>query len=190
MPHFLLFAGFVFPLISWLTFALGFFKTRSGRAPSGVYVPLVGPVLLSAWLHKTSAPEWTLLLPWVFDIGTLFFIASAPSVLREFWRTSIFTRLFKLTGADGNESVEISFHRGGLYFLKKCWTRSSGQLWMIAIGESGKYLDGERSLKLCSDSGRKRDLAIEGEIYVVSDFGTVDDLQIQGWRLLEISLKP
>jgi tetratricopeptide (TPR) repeat protein len=45
----------------------------------------------------------------------------APRMATEMWQTSRFTRVFRLVGSRENQSVEISFHKGGCYVLKKKW---------------------------------------------------------------------
>lgn len=184
MAFFLIVSGLFFPVISWITLALSIFFARAGRSTSGVYIPLIGPVLLSVWLVRAGEPNWMLLLPWILDIGTVFFFAAAPGLIREYWQTSRFTRTFKLAGTQGDQTVEISFHQGGRYFLTKRWNRSMGETAVIAMSEPGTYSQGEILLNLCSLAGRTRHLALEGSGYVVSDAGATDDLQIQGWQLI------
>ncbi|ATQ74220.1 hypothetical protein CR152_06680 [Massilia violaceinigra] len=185
MHLFLLVAGCLFPLISWLTLLLSYIVARGGRSSSGIYIPFVGPALLSIWLVRVDAPHWTLPLPWIADIGTVFFLVWLPRLAREIWQTSRFTRLYKLTGSDGNESVVISFHRGGNYLLQKHWYRPAGEPGMIAIGEPGTFSSQQGIVSLCSHTGRQRYLVPEGAVHAVTDAGESDELQLQGWRLLK-----
>ncbi len=187
MSQALFIGGLLFPLISWITLAIcAFAGDRTGRSTSGVFIPFVGPVLLSVWLIRSSEPKWMLVLPWIFDIGTLFFLAALPRILEEVWQTSSFTRLFKLSGEDGNQSVEITFHRGGHYVLRKRWTGSKGEMGVLSLGEPGGYTSQEDALILRSHSGRQRQVAPDGNGYVIRDAGALDDYWIDGMRLLMI----
>ncbi|WP_154668184.1 hypothetical protein [Pseudoduganella violaceinigra] len=148
-------------------------------------MPFIGPLLLSKCLVDASQPRWTLILPWVFDIGTLCFLWVLPRLFMASWRTSRFTRLFKLIGVDGIQTVEITFHRGGHYLLKKRWNRPHGEAGIVAQGEEGSYSRQEDFLSLCSEAGRLRQLALKGAAYVGTDSGSVDDYQIEGMQLYE-----
>ena len=185
MSFFLIAGGLLFPVISWITLALSIFAARAGRSTSGVYIPIIGPVLLSLWLFRANEPNWMVLLPWILDIGTVFFYVAAPTLVKDYWQASRFTRTFKLAGAQEDQSVEISFHQGGRYFLTKRWNRTKGETGVIAMSEPGTYSHAECWLNLCSHAGRQRYLAPEGGGYVVTDAGATDDLQIEGWQLLE-----
>jgi len=160
-----------------------FAAARTGRSTSGAFIPFIGPVLLSVWLIRSSEPKWMLVLPWVLDIGTLFFLAALPRILEEVWQTSSFTRLFTLSGEDGNQSVEITFHRGGHYVLKKRWTRSKGEMGVLTLGEPGIYTSQDNVLILRSHTGRQRQAVPGGEGYVISDPGALDDYRIDGMQL-------
>jgi len=130
----LLIVGLFFPTISLLSFIASLLQAAIAKKnSSGIYVPIIGPVLLDFWLLSVDRPYWMLALPWIADIGTVFFAIAAPRLVTEVWQTSGFTRLFSLTGTQANQSVEISFHKGGHYQLIKRWARPEGQLGIIAI---------------------------------------------------------
>jgi hypothetical protein len=179
----LLAGGLLFPLISWLTFLFSVRDAQAGRHSSGVYVPFVGPVLLDLWLAGTAAPGWSLILPWLFDIGTLFFLAWLPYACRGWWETSRYTRVFTLDGAQGIQTAEFSFHKGGNYYLWIRWQRAPGELGLVALGEHGTYVQRDRQLELLSHTGRERVLVATGDAYLVSDPGPQDNSQLQSWRL-------
>lgn len=183
MSTMLLAGGLLFPLISWLTFLLSVWASRAGRHSSGVYVPFVGPVVLDFWLAGAAAPGWSLILPWIVDIGTLFFLAWLPQLGKQLWETSRFTRVFTLNGAQGIQTADFSFHRGGNYQLWIRWQRAPGELGMLAIGEQGTYVQHDRQLELRSDGRRERILVATGDAYVVSDSGPQGDAQLQRWHL-------
>jgi len=185
MLRLLLAAGLFFPLLSWLTFFLAAVRPRrNGKRASGIYIPVIGPVLLDAWLAATGHAAWTLALPWIADIGTLFFLRAAPRLVRDEWRTSRFTREFVLSGAHGNQSVEISFHRGGHYVLTKRWTRAPGEMGIVQLSEPGTYIaDAGNTITLTAHTGRTRRLVPQGDGYAVQDAGGGDHYQIGGWTL-------
>jgi len=179
----LLACGLLFPLISWLTFVISVIQARAGRHSSGVYIPLVGPVVLDVWLAGTAAPGWTLCLPWLLDIGTLFFFAATPHWCAQWWKTSKFTRVFALNGVQGNQTVEISFHRGGHYLLWMRWQRAPGEIGILALGDTGSYLERDGRIDLRSHTGRERAFIAAGDGYLASDPGSQVEPQLQGWHL-------
>jgi hypothetical protein len=183
MSYTLLASGLLFPLISWITFLLSVWTARAGRHSSGVYVPFVGPVLLDVWLAGAAAPGWSLILPWILDIGTLFFFAWLPRLGKELWETSRFTRVITLNGAQGNQTAEFSFHRGGNYQLWIRWQRAPGELGLLAVGDPGTFVKRDRQLELISHTGRERALVATGDAYVVNDTGPQDHYHLQGWHL-------
>jgi len=183
MSYMLLASGLLFPSISWITFLLSVWNSRAGRHSSGVYIPFVGPVVLDVWLAGAAAPGWSLILPWILDIGTLFFLAWLPRLGKELWETSRYTRVFTLNGAQGKQTAEFSFHRGGNYQLWIRWQRAPGELGLLALGEQGTYAKRDRQLELLSDAGRERALVATGDAYVVSDSGPQDNSQLQLWHL-------
>lgn len=71
--------GALFPAISWLTLIAGYLHYKwHGRASSVVYVPFVGPLMLDLWLLTRGELGWLLVVPWVIDVGTLFFSPLYP----------------------------------------------------------------------------------------------------------------
>ena len=121
--------------------------------------------------------------PWIADIGTLLFAISAPSLIKEFWNYSRYTRVMLLTGTANDQQVEISLHKGSRYVLKRRWKRSPGELGVVALSEPGTFQEGEGGLTLLSHAGRPRMLAYDGHDYVVADSGDSSHYNLYGWRL-------
>lgn len=186
ISHVLLILGLLFPLISWLTLACSWWTARrSDGHSSAVLIPFVGPLVLTWWLWLQGVQDWTFALPWVLDIGTVLFLFVLPRLVADAWRTSRFTRVLAVAGSQGIESVDISFHSGGHYLLKKRWNRAPGELGTIALSEPGTYVQGAAgSLELRSHAGKVRRLALDADHgYQVSDPGDAGDRSLDGWRL-------
>lgn len=181
----LIMAGCLFPLIAWSTFAMSWYAAvREKRHVSGVYIPFAGPLLLDAALARSSMPGWTMLLPWVFDLGTVMFFFALPTMAAHMWQTSRFTRLFTFTGDNGSARVALSFHRGGHYLLTIAWHHAPGTVGPIRLGEPGTYTrepDGTFILR-CGDE-RTRTIVAEGTGHRVIDGGAAGYSQLDGWRL-------
>jgi len=168
--------GLLFPAISWLTLITGYLHYKwHGGSSSGVYVPFVGPGLLDLWLLARGEPGWALVVPWLADVGTLFFLVALPRLVRDVWQTSRFTRLLLLSGEHSDTRVEISLHRGGHYLLRKHWnpdatTHASAGYRPVFLGEPGVCEEVTGGWRLTSHAGRVRLLLRgEGSGYVVSD---------------------
>ena len=168
--------GLLFPAISWLTLIAGYLHYKwHGGSSSGVYVPFVGPGLLDLWLLARGETGWALVVPWLADVGTLFFLVALPRLVRDVWQTSRFTRLLLLSGEHSDARVEISLHRGGHYVLRKHWnpdatTHSSARYRPVSLGEPGVCEEVTGGWRLTSHAGRVRLLLHnEGSGYVVSD---------------------
>ncbi len=68
----LLVLGLLFPCLSWLTGIISWIESsRLKKNVSAIYIPFIGPLLISIWLGIYNKPWWTFLLAWVFDLGTV-----------------------------------------------------------------------------------------------------------------------
>ncbi|MBL9084615.1 MAG: hypothetical protein JNK76_22620 [Planctomycetales bacterium] len=80
----LLILGLIFPILSWLTaYASAVIWCRSKRHVSPVFVPVIGPLLLTAWVVLTRRPLGTIALVWLADLGTIAFLIAAPRLYRD-----------------------------------------------------------------------------------------------------------
>jgi hypothetical protein len=184
MEHVLLIVGLIFPAISWLSVLGGHLQSRAtGKSCSGVYVPFIGPILIDLWLHRVGAPGWTMLVPWITDIGTLFFLWLLPAMLLSEWRTSRFTRTMLLAGAKDNQSVKISFHKGGDYVMYKTWHRPDGEFGITGLGEPGSFESESRFITLTSHTGSTRKLIRIDDGFVVEDSESPGDYSLDKWIL-------
>jgi hypothetical protein len=168
--------GLLFPAISWLTLIAGYLHYQwYGRSSSGVYVPFVGPVLLDLWLLARGEPGWALVVPWLADLGTLFFLVALPRLARDAWQTSRFTRLLLLSGEHSDARVELSLHRGGHYVLRKHWNpeaplHAATGYRPASMSEPGLCEEVPGGWRLTSHAGRVRLLLRgEGPGYAVRD---------------------
>jgi hypothetical protein len=153
----LLIAGLIFPMISLLTVIASLvYQWRQKRRSSPVFIPLVGPVLLTSWVVSAHKPLWIIAIVWGADIGTLAFLAASPKLLRDWWRTSSFTRFLALNGNKDNQSAFITLHSSGHYLLKKSWARPPGQTGIAGLGEPGTFSQLGDRYELTSHVGLRR----------------------------------
>ncbi len=173
----LLIVGLLFPIVSWVSLALMVYAgKRTGSAQSGIFVPFIGPVLLDVWLVLAGWPTWWLFVPWLLDIGTLFFLFALPRMMRYAWQRSRFTRTLRLIGARPEGAVVLTFYRGGIYTLEQ--TYEFGR-----FGETGTYVSVFGEFSLIASDGQHRQIRSEGERYVIADDGEVGVRQLDGWIL-------
>jgi len=107
----LLIAGVIFPAISLLT-GIGslLYQWRHKKYASPVFIPFVGPLLLTSWVILAHKALWFVAIAWVADIGTIAFLAVSPRLIRDCWHTSSFTRILSLNGSQDNQSAIITLH--------------------------------------------------------------------------------
>lgn len=180
----LLILGILFPALGWFSFIASTVKRlRTGKPSSGVYIPFIGPMLIDMWLRSVGAQPWTMILPWMADIGTLHFIWMMPRLLSEIWRYSRWTRLFVLSGSHENQTVLISFHKGGHYVLKKNWQRPAGETGIVSLGEPGTFICDGNGWILTSYLGGIRQITSGKDHWYVVDPASPLEYRIDGWSL-------
>ena len=184
MKNALLVLGLIFPLLSWFTFIGGAIQHwRTKKSCSGIYIPFIGPILIDIWIVAVGSPVWTLIVPWVLDIGTLFFIWVLPRLIADAWQTSRFTRTFLFVGSKGNQTVEISLHRGGRYVLKKQWQRPSNECSITALGKPGTFKVNGEEFILTSHLGWRRIIRKQDDEFLIRDAESEGDYRLDGWSL-------
>lgn len=185
----LLGCGLFFPALSLLTvFASAVTWWRSGRHASAVLIPFVGPVLLTCWLLLRGYSAWFIPLVWLLDMGTVMFLAVLPWLIREWWQTSVFTRIMILRGTQGIQRAVITIHHGGHYLLRKSWDRPSSEPGIVGLGEPGSFVADGETLTLVSDHGLRRRLRrVTRDAFDVEeleeDRPELRDYSLRGWRL-------
>lgn len=185
----LLIAGLTFPTLSLLTCIASLVtRWRHDRYASPVFIPFLGPALLTCWVLMAGHSRWLIPVVWLLDLGTVAFLFVLPRLTVEWWRLSAFTRLLTLHGAHGIEKVILTLHRGGRYFVRKSWNRAQGKLGIVGLGETGTFLDDGEVIALTSDCGLRRELQrIDVNTYDVSEPNDkrpeLRDYSLHGWRL-------
>lgn len=185
----LLIAGLIFPTLSFLTcFASLVTRWRHDRYASPVFIPFVGPALLTCWVLMAGHSRWLIPVVWLLDLGTAAFLCVLPRLTIEWWQLSAFTRLMTLHGAHGNEKVIATLHRGGRYFLRKSWNRAQGELGIVDLGETGTFIDDGEVVEFTSHCGQNRRLQrVDLNTYDVSESddsrAELRDNSLHGWRL-------
>ena len=142
-----------------------------------------------AWLSARDAIGLWAFLPAVLDPGTWMLLA-LPLKLKDWWRTSCFTRTLKVSGKMGIQTAELTLHSTGRYILKKKWERPSNELGMVGCGETGAVVKAESGFRLTADQGWIRDLKQEADggfsvIEPTADKAVHPNYSIEGWRLLK-----
>ena len=179
-------AGAFFPLISLITGLLSAYEWNvNKRHCSPVFIPFFGPILFDIGLLLAKEPLWTLLLPWVLDIGTIAFLFAIPGMTRDWWQTSRFTLINNLAGKQNNQTATITLHRTGKYLLRKQWQRPAGEFGVVSLGELGHYVMGETEIQLHSDNGWSRTLkrGANNQFIVEETDNAHADYSLQGWTL-------
>lgn len=189
LAYTLLVLGLLFPALSLFTVILSLLdQWLYMRHSSPVFVPLIGPILLTSWGFLTQAPIWLVPVFWVADIGTLTFLAVAPGLIRGWWQISPFTRIATLEGSRDIESAVITLHSTGHYVLKKTWKRPAGEIGIVGLGEGGTFVRSVDGYELNADHGVHRALReTPNGAYAVEEIPPLTENQLayalQGWVL-------
>ena len=167
----LLIVGLVFPVLSLLTGILSIvIHWRYRKHTSPVFIPLVGPILLTGWVLLGQKPPWFIPLVWIMDIGTVAFLAVSPRLFVDWWRVSLFTRTLTLRGAYENQNAVITLHSTGHYLLRKSWDRVAGETGIAGLGEPGVFTHRDDGYDLIAHHGLHRLLRQTDEgLYRVED---------------------
>jgi len=182
-------AGLIFPVLSLLTGIASLLSRRSDQKhSSAVFVPFIGPGLLTCWVLVGHRPLWLIPILWIADIGTLAFLAVAPRLIADWWRLSSFTRILTLSGKQGIESAIITLHSSGHYLLKKSWNRPPGEMGIVSLGEPGTFVHTDDHYELTAHHGMRRILrGIDETTYRVEENPPAKeelrDYSLDGWLL-------
>jgi len=179
-------AGAFFPVLSLVTGLLSAYEWFvNKRHCSPVFLPFVGPIFFDIGLLLAKEPLWTLLLPWILDIGTIAFLIAMPAITIDWWQTSSFTLANTLSGKQDNQAAVITLHKTGKYHLRKHWQRPVGEFGVTSLGELGNFVMGETDIQLHCDNGWSRTLKRKANNqYVVEETDNAHaDYSLQGWTL-------
>ena len=187
----LLVAGLFFPALGLLTAILSAWTSwRFQRHVSSIFVPFVGPILLTCWIVIGEWPRSLIPIVWFLDVGTLAFLFVTPRLFRHWWQTSSFTKRLTLQGSIGIETATITLHRGSHYLLKKNWNRPPGTLGIGSLGEFGTYVEIDNGYELKAHHGLRRvlrsisDQASERSFSVSEDSPSKENANsLEGWIL-------
>jgi len=141
LPHHIIFAiGFLLPVVAWITLGLSAYdRWRYGKHSSPVFIPIIGPLIISLWIVAMQySPLW-IPLAWVSDIGTLAFLRVVPRIIREEWDTSWWTRVSEFRAARDNWTARLTLHSTGAYHLVYKNQNHVDQLGLKEISIAGKF---------------------------------------------------
>jgi hypothetical protein len=171
-PIVFLVTGLLFPLISLLTgIAALIDRWTRKKNSSPVFIPFIGPVLLTTWVVLSHYPWWVVPLVWMGDIGTVAFLILSPKLISEWWDTCSYTRVLSLHGSRDNQTAQLSFHSTGRYLLRKKCQRAPNECGFLSLGEPGVFTQTEEALEMKADHGweRRLDAVSEGHFRVSED---------------------
>jgi hypothetical protein len=83
MVYLLLIFGLIFPVVSLFSLIASTTMSTKGKNVSGIYIPFIGPLLLSAFIIIKDASSWWLLAAWFGDTGTIVFLMAAPAIFKD-----------------------------------------------------------------------------------------------------------
>jgi hypothetical protein len=171
-PIVFLITGLLFPLISLLTgIAALMDRWKRKKNSSPVFIPFIGPVLLTTWVVLSHYPWWVIPIVWMGDIGTVGFLMLSPKIISEWWDTCSYTRVLSLHGAKDNQTAQLSFHSTGRYLMRKQWLRPPKECGIVSLGEPGGFTQMEEAFEMKADQGWQRRLTAvsEGRFQVTED---------------------
>lgn len=161
MSTLLLVAALLFPALSYLTFALSMYDHwRHNKYSSPIFVPFIGPVLLTVWIVVTGRSVLWIPLAWVLDAGTLAFLTVVPQLATEWWVTSAWTRVRELHARRGVWSARLTLHSTGRYLA--VFERAGQEPGIAGFTRAGSYLDRGDEIELTGSDGHSAKL-VRGE---------------------------
>ncbi len=179
----LLIVGCVFPIISWISLIIATINQKIlGIHCSPAFVPIIGPVLLNSWSIQSGHPVWFLIVPWVLDIGTLWFLFLLPNMIKEYWQYSKFTRIFVFHSKKNHKNIALSIHKNEHFIIKFNWQREKNETGIISMNDFGKYTIADNGdYTLTSHTGTKRKLYPTKGHYVCMDHENKEASNIDGY---------
>jgi hypothetical protein len=122
------------------------------------------------WLIHTEYSKLLLIVPWISDVGTIWFLIVLPRLLKEFWNYSDFTKILSLSSVIGNSTAVISFHKNGHYIIRYKWLLKENETGTTACSDIGTY-ENRDSLRylLTSSTGIVRELIKEDNRFICKD---------------------
>jgi hypothetical protein len=152
--------GLIFPIISLLS-GIGCLTSwwkRNYQDHPPIFIPIIGPVLLTFWILHSNKPLWLIPIVWICDVGTIAFIIAIPRLISDWWNTCSFTSILNLHSSSGIQTVILSFHSTGHYLLQKKWNRPAGETGVIELGEVGSFTRTGEIIEMKSIHGWSRQI--------------------------------
>lgn len=135
------------------------------ESPSPIFVPFIGPALLTCAILLDGYPRWLIPIAWTTDLGTLVVLWCLPAIIREEWKTSRFTCVLRLKGSVENAHAILTFHTSGKYLLQKRWKLAQGEQGIVGMGELGTYAETLNGFTMKSDEIVDRSVVHEGRVF-------------------------
>lgn len=176
--------GLIFPVISLLSgIASLIARVRYKKHASPVFIPFIGPLMLTGLIVFDGYPLWLIPIVWIADIGTVAFLWVIPRLIAEWWAHSRFTRILVLEGTHENQSALLTLHSTGHYLLKKKWQRARGEMGIIELGEPGTFTSSKDGYRLVAHHGLRRTLRAQGGGSFVVEEEDRDDFSTRNYSL-------
>ena len=158
--------GILFPAISFLTSIASLYEWwKHKKHSSPIYIPFIGPILLTFWVIGSDKHLWLIPIVWVCDVGTVAFIIVIPRLVSDWWNTCSFTRILNLHSSSGIQTAQLSFHTTGYYFLQKKWHHPSGEYGTISVGDIGTFTRTGDIIEMKSTWGWSRTIRLISDGY-------------------------
>jgi hypothetical protein len=163
LPHHIVLAiGLLLPAISWITLGLSVYDWhRHRRNSSPVFIPVIGPLIVSGWIVATHRSPLWIPLAWIADIGTLAYLRASPRIVRELWDTSRWTQTQEFRANHGEWTATLTLHSTGAYHLR--YSRDSVGLGLKEQSIAGKYTREGDEIHLLAVRGENHDLKLVRE---------------------------
>jgi hypothetical protein len=176
--------GCVFLALNWFTIIANYiYGKATGNFSWTIIMPVIGPVLINIWSINLGFNLGVLLIPWIFDIGTVYFILVILRMMEEYWQYSYFTKHLTLTSEAGNQRAQISFHKNNLFIIRYNWKRTKDGPVIISMNDFGTYdIRGNENYILENHTGKIRELSKSNGKYVCIDKNSVGNYNIDGYE--------
>jgi hypothetical protein len=102
-------------------------------------IPLIGGVILFAGLWQIPRVRSFAWAAFLLDWGTVCLVLSLPRLIHELWSTSRFRMVEQYTCQSDTFKATLQLYHGGVWVLRKNYTRGRGEYGMVSSSITGHY---------------------------------------------------